>query len=87
MALGVALVQAFVPLIGTFVHNRTWIRMARPAAYTQFVFMLGAFGILMYSFIVSDFSVLYVATNSNTHMPLIYRMSAVWGAHEGSLLL
>jgi len=87
MALGVALVQAIVPLVGTIVRNPAWIRMARPAAYTQFVFIVGAFFILMYSFVVSDFSVLYVASNSNTHMPLIYRMSAVWGAHEGSLLL
>jgi cytochrome c-type biogenesis protein CcmF len=87
MALGVALVQAIVPLLGTIVRNPAWIRLARPAAYTQFVFMASAFLILMYSFIVSDFSVLYVANNSNTHMPLIYRIAAVWGAHEGSLLL
>jgi len=87
MALGVALIQAIVPLLGTIFRNPVWIRMARPAAYTQFVFMAGAFFILMYSFVISDFSVLYVASNSNTHMPLIYRMSAVWGAHEGSLLL
>jgi len=87
MALGVALIQAIVPLLGTIFHNPLWIRMARPAAYTQFVFLAGAFFILMYSFVVSDFSVLYVYENSNTHMPLIYRMAAVWGAHEGSLLL
>jgi cytochrome c-type biogenesis protein CcmF len=87
MALGVALIQAVVPLLGTLFHNPVWIRLARPAAYTQFVFMGSAFLILMYSFVVSDFSVLYVAENSNTHMPLIYRMAAVWGAHEGSLLL
>jgi cytochrome c-type biogenesis protein CcmF len=87
MALGVALVQAIVPILGTFFRNPAWIRLARPAAYTQFVFVAAAFGFLMYSFIVSDFSVLYVATNSNTHLPLIYRIAAVWGAHEGSLLL
>jgi len=87
MALGAALIQAIVPLLGTLVRNPVWIRLARPAAYTQFVFMASAFLILMYSFVISDFSVLYVANNSNTHMPLIYRMAAVWGAHEGSLLL
>ena len=87
MALGVALVQAVVPLLGAIYRNPAWIRMARPAAYTQFVFMASAFAILTYSFIVSDFSVLYVANNSNTHLPLIYRIAAVWGAHEGSLLL
>ena len=72
MALGVALVQAVVPLLGAIYRNPAWIRMARPAAYTQFVFMASAFAILTYSFIVSDFSVLYVANNSNTHLPLIY---------------
>ena len=87
MALGVALIQAIVPLLGAIYRNPVWIRLARPAAYTQFVFMASAFVILTYSFIVSDFSVLYVANNSNTHMPLIYRIAAVWGAHEGSLLL
>ena len=87
MALGVALIQAIVPLLGAIYRNPVWIRLARPAAYTQFVFMASAFLILTYSFIVSDFSVLYVANNSNTHMPLIYRIAAVWGAHEGSLLL
>jgi len=83
IALGVALVQAIVPLLGAILRIPAWIRIARPAAYTQFVFVGGAFLILAYSFIVSDFSVLYVANNSNTHMPLIYRISAVWGAHEG----
>ena len=87
IALGVALVQAIVPLLGAILRIPAWIRIARPAAYTQFVFVASAFLILAYSFIVSDFSVLYVANNSNTHMPLIYRISAVWGAHEGSLLL
>ncbi|MEJ2360714.1 MAG: heme lyase CcmF/NrfE family subunit [Gammaproteobacteria bacterium] len=87
MALGVALVQAIVPMLGAILRIPAWIRIARPAAYTQFFFVGSAFLILAYSFIVSDFSVLYVAENSNTHMPLIYRIAAVWGAHEGSLLL
>ena len=87
MALGVALIQAIVPLLGVVFRNPAWIRLARPAAYTQFLFLASSFGFLTYSFIVSDFSVLYVAEHSNTNLPLIYRISAVWGAHEGSLLL
>jgi len=61
--------------------------VARPAAIGQCAFLLLAFGLLTYSFVVSDFSVLYVANNSNVKLPLAYRISAVWGAHEGSLLL
>ncbi|HET6654810.1 MAG TPA: heme lyase CcmF/NrfE family subunit [Gammaproteobacteria bacterium] len=59
----------------------------RPIAYGQFLFVLVSFGCLMYSFAVSDFTVAYVAKNSNTQLPLIYKLTAVWGAHEGSLLL
>jgi cytochrome c-type biogenesis protein CcmF len=61
--------------------------VARPAVTGQFVFVAVAFACLVYSFINGDFSVLYVARNSNSHLPLFYRVAAVWGAHEGSLLL
>jgi cytochrome c-type biogenesis protein CcmF len=61
--------------------------VARPVAIGHFVFILLAFCLLTYSFIQNDFSVMYVAKNSNTGLPLAYRISAVWGAHEGSLLL
>ena len=87
IALAVAFVQAILPLLGASLNNRTWIQLARPTAYTQFVFLCIAFACLTYSFIVHDFSVMYVAQHSNTNLPLMYRISAVWGAHEGSLLL
>ncbi len=87
LALCVALVQSSLPLIGAATHNTRWIAVARPAAATQALLLFFSFGCLTYAFIVSDFSVLYVAQNSNTLMPMIYKISAVWGAHEGSLLL
>ena len=87
LALSVALVQATLPLIGAQRGNQAWIALARPAAFAQALFLFFAFGCLTWSFIHSDFSVLYVASNSNTLMPTIYKVSAVWGAHEGSLLL
>ena len=60
---------------------------SRPVAQGQFVFVAFAFGCLAYSFLVSDFSVLNVATNSNSKLPAQYRLAATWGSHEGSLLL
>jgi cytochrome c-type biogenesis protein CcmF len=61
--------------------------VARPAVTGQFVFVVMAFACLVYSFVNSDFSVLYVARNSNSQLPLFYKVAALWGAHEGSLLL
>jgi len=87
IALGVAIVQASLPLLGATFNIPNWIRVARPAAYTQFLFLCIAFACLTYSFIVHDFSVAYVVQNSNSNLPLMYLISAVWGAHEGSLLL
>ncbi len=87
LALGITLVQASLPLIGAARGNHAWMALARPTAQAQLLFTLLAFIALTYSFIVHDFSVAYVANNSNTALPLIYRISAVWGAHEGSLLL
>ncbi len=87
IALCLALAQSVLPLIGAHRGNLAWMALARPAAHGQFVFMLIAFLCLMYSFLVNDFSVLYVAANSNSALPFYYRMAAVWGAHEGSLLL
>ena len=87
LALSVALVQATLPLIGAQRGNLAWIALARPAAFAQALFLFFSFGCLTWSFIHSDFSVLYVASNSNSAMPTIYKISAVWGAHEGSLLL
>jgi len=87
LALAVALVQAIIPGMGLLRRRADWMAVAKPAALLQFALVLTAYGILTYSFIVHDFSVLYVANTSNSELPLIYRISGVWGAHEGSLLL
>ncbi|MDH5189931.1 MAG: heme lyase CcmF/NrfE family subunit [Gammaproteobacteria bacterium] len=87
MALCLAIVQSIVPLVGAQRGNAQWMALTRPSATGQFVFLSIAFFCLTYSFIQNDFSVLYVAKNSNTALPIAYRISAVWGAHEGSLLL
>ena len=87
IALLLALTQATFPLIGASRGNRTWIALAVPAGQAQFIFVTIAFGCLAYSFITNDFSVLNVATNSNSQLPLHYRLAATWGSHEGSLLL
>ncbi|WP_397449047.1 heme lyase CcmF/NrfE family subunit [Pseudomonas sp. NA-150] len=87
LALCFALVQASVPLIGAWRGDRLWMSLAQPAAWGQFAFLVFAFGTLTYSFMTDDFSVGYVANNSNSSLPWYYKFSAVWGAHEGSLLL
>ncbi|CAN7351716.1 heme lyase CcmF/NrfE family subunit [Duganella sp. LjRoot269] len=87
LALCLALVQGSLPLLGAWRGNRRWIALARPAAAGQFVFVSFAFGCLLASFIANDFSVAYVASNSNSMLPLHFRVAAVWGGHEGSLLL
>ena len=87
VALCIAVVQAFVPLIGSFRGNAAWMEVARPAAAGQFVFVAIAFGCLAWSFVGNDFSVLNVASNSNSSLPVHYRFAATWGSHEGSLLL
>src|SRR3989454_10432632 len=87
MALLLALTQATIPLIGAQRGNRSWIAVAAPAGQAQFIFIAIAFCCLGYSFITNDFSVLNVATNSNSQLPLHYRLAATWGSHEGSLLL
>ena len=87
LALIVALVQSSLPMIGAANGNAAWIALARPAAQGQFTFVALAFACLTYAFVTSDFSVLYVASNSNTLLPTIYKVTAVWGGHEGSALL
>ncbi len=86
-ALCLALVQCVLPIAGAARSNATWMAVARPAAQGQFVFVAIAFGCLAWSFANNDFSVLNVATNSNSHLPLHYRIAATWGSHEGSMLL
>ncbi|HKO44379.1 MAG TPA: heme lyase CcmF/NrfE family subunit [Pyrinomonadaceae bacterium] len=87
LALILALTQATLPLIGVARGNQSWIALAAPAGQAQFIFVAIAFCCLAYSFITNDFSVLNVATNSNSQLPLHYRLAATWGSHEGSLLL
>ena len=87
LALLVAIVQAVVPLIGAHQKNALLMAIAKPAVFAQAFFVSAAFGILVYLMLVHDFSVTYVAQNSNLRLPWYYCVSGVWGAHEGSLLL
>jgi cytochrome c-type biogenesis protein CcmF len=87
LALLIAFVQAFCSLVGAARGNTVWMSVARPATRTLFLFVVVAFGCLAYSFLSNDFSVLNVATNSNSTLPWFYRLAATWGSHEGSLLL
>ena len=87
LALCIAIIQGTLPLVGAHQSRREWILLARPAAQTVFLLLGIAFVILAWSFYSNDFSVLYVAEHSNSQMPVIYRLGAVWGGHEGSLLL
>ncbi|CAG1022636.1 partial Cytochrome c-type biogenesis protein CcmF, partial [Methylococcales bacterium] len=87
MALMMAMVQAFFPLWGAHRGLPLWMAAAKPAARSHFLFLGVAFVCLALSFINNDFSVMYVAQHSNSSLPLYYRISAVWGAHEGSMLL
>ena len=87
LALCVSLVQGTLPLIGAHNGRAEWLALARPAAQTTFVMLAIAFVSLSWSFYLNDFSVQYVAAHSNSQLPTIYRFGAVWGGHEGSLLL
>ena len=87
LALCIALIQGVLPLVGAHYGRRELLVLARPAAQTVFMLLATAFVILAWSFYANDFSVLYVAEHSNSQMPVIYRLGAVWGGHEGSLLL
>jgi len=87
LALCVALLQGSLPLIGAHQGRRAWIVLARPAAQVSFLLLATSFAALTWSFYTNDFSVLYVAEHSNSQLPVMYRLAAVWGGHEGSLLL
>ena len=87
VALALALAQAALSLTGAARGIPGFMAVARPAAQGLFVFVAIAFGCLAWSFYSNDFSVLNVATNSNSSLPTPYRIAATWGSHEGSLLL
>ncbi len=87
IAFAVSIIQSVVPLVGAARNDTALIAMARPAALAQLLFVGLAYAALTHAFIVHDFSVLYVSQHSNLVQPLMYRISGVWGSHEGSLLL
>ena len=87
LAFMVALVQATLPLAGTRTGRVAWMALARPAAGIQFGCIALAFACLAWSFYTVDFSVAYVTNNANSVLPWYYRLTAVWGGHEGSMLL
>ncbi len=87
VALILALTQGVLPIWGATRNNTVLMRTARPLAYGQFMFVAIAFICLVQAFLTNDFSVLYVAQHSNSQLPAHFRFAAVWGGHEGSLLL
>ncbi len=87
VALGLALAQAILGLTGAATNRAALLATARPVATGQFLFVLAAFAALAASFVGNDFSVVNVATNSNSRLPVQYRFAATWGSHEGSMLL
>ena len=87
LALPVAVLQGVLPLAGAQRNFPSWMALARPAAQAQWLLLVLSFACLTWAFVANDFSVAYVAQNSNSKLPTIYRMAAVWGGHEGSLLL
>ncbi len=87
LALCMSMLLAVVPMVGASVGNTLLMNYARPLSVGMFFFLAISITCLGYSFVVDDFSVAYVATNSNTLLPWYFKISAIWGGHEGSLLL
>jgi cytochrome c-type biogenesis protein CcmF len=87
VALCLALIQMVAPLAGTFLGHRSWMNLGYNLSLGHLLFVTIAFACLVSAFLNDDFSLKYVAQNSNTELPSYYKFSAVWGAHEGSLLL
>jgi cytochrome c-type biogenesis protein CcmF len=87
LALFVAIFQSVVPVVGASLRNARWMQTADATAKVQFVLIGIAFGALMWSFVVGDYSVLNVVENSHSLKPILYKVAATWGSHEGSLLL
>ena len=87
LSLAIAVLLAIFPLWGAEKGNMQFMALARPMTYGLFLILSVSFGALFYVFAINDFSVQYVVNNSNTTLPIYYRLSAVWGSHEGSLLL
>jgi cytochrome c-type biogenesis protein CcmF len=87
LAFAVALVQATVPIVGAHKGWRGWMAVGEPAATAQFLLVAVSFAALTYAFVTSDFSLRLVVLNSHTDKPMLYKISGVWGNHEGSMLL
>ncbi|SON50169.1 heme lyase CcmF/NrfE family subunit [Vibrio tapetis] len=87
ISLGFAVLLSVLPLYGASQNNTTLMNFARPLSWGMFLLLGLSFCILLWAFYTNDFTITYVATNSNTLLPWYYRLTAVWGAHEGSLLL
>ena len=87
LALVTAICQGILPLIGAHKQNAALMKLAENASFVQFAALTGAFVCLTVGYVTSDFSILNVASNSHSLKPLLYKISGVWGNHEGSLLL
>ncbi|MBL4281655.1 heme lyase CcmF/NrfE family subunit [Vibrio fluvialis] len=87
LALALAVLLSVLPLVGTSKNNHVLMNAARPLSIGMFMMLALSFGILLWAFYTNDFTLQYVASNSNSQLPWYYRLTAVWGAHEGSLLL
>ena len=87
LALALALIQSVVPILGTRLRDNTLMSVAGPTALAQLLFVGTAFAALAACYVVSDFSVVNVVENSHSAMPLVYKITSVWGNHEGSMLL
>ena len=87
LGLGLSLLLGLFPMLGSAINNQYLMRLAKPLAAGQFLFIFISFLVLGAAFLQDDFSVQYVANHSNTLLPIQYKISAIWGGHEGSLLL
>ena len=87
LAFTLSLAQSAVPMFGAYYRDNKLMNFGASAAIGQLIFVATAFGVLVHAYVISDFSLLNVAENSNSAMPLIFRISASWGNHEGSMLL
>jgi cytochrome c-type biogenesis protein CcmF len=87
LSLCAAVVLAIFPMAGSYLSQPNWMALARPAALLQLLLVSISYLALTSTFITGDYSVLYAANTSNSQLPMIYKISGVWGGHEGSILL
>ncbi|MCK5926028.1 MAG: c-type cytochrome biogenesis protein CcmF, partial [Methylococcales bacterium] len=87
LSLCISAILAVIPLYGVSKNNLLWMNYAKPLVSGQFLFLVISLICLGYAFATDDFSVMYVANHSNSQLPFQFKLSAIWGGHEGSLLL